>query len=506
MPTLHVKDLRMKWERIASPPSSSERIKMERMVSPAPSCLSMKSDKSMGIPPQFNRHTLTPDLRGIKQERADSPAPSCLSMKSDKSMGIPPQFNRDTWTPDLSPSLLTKHQFGCSVCSEVLRDPVSIPCGHSYCRQCISTYWAHPGPAGDYMCPQCSRRSRTRPELYTNSALARVIQKLQRTGFSPALPALVYAGPGDLACDICSGKKLRAVKSCLTCTASYCESHIRQHYTVPALQNHTLAEVTGGHYSGKTGKTKRIKEEGETEDDEDKENVCKKIKMAVKEEDVKIADLMRIIRELKENNLELKNISEHLEQENSVLKKNFIDLEQENSVLKKNYIDLEQENSVLKKNYIDLEQENSVLKKNFIDLKQENFVLKRISIDLEQGNSVLKKISKDLEQEISVLKKNSIDLKQENSLLKRISKDLELVNSVLKKFCYNLEQCCLELYLNIEQENSNLKHQNSNLIKEVAESTININLMHFRTTDLLSALRADLGHIWPFVHPSYYVG
>ncbi|XP_019906118.2 E3 ubiquitin-protein ligase TRIM58-like [Esox lucius] len=252
------------------------------------------SHKSMGNPPQSD--TWTPDLGGIKQERADSPASSCLSVQSDWSMEIPPQF---TWTPDLSPSLLTKHQFRCSVCSEVLRDPVSIPCGHSYCRQCISTYWAHPGPARDYMCPQCSRRSRTRPELYPNSALAWMIQKLQRTGFSPALPALVYAGPGDVACDICSGKKLRAVKSCLTCTASYCESHIRQHYTVPALQRHTLAEVTGdgGHedYSGKTGRTKKIKEEGVTEDVEDKENVCPKKKSINKEEHVNIAEPKRKI-------------------------------------------------------------------------------------------------------------------------------------------------------------------------------------------------------------------
>uniref|UniRef100_A0A8K9V5W2 B30.2/SPRY domain-containing protein n=1 Tax=Oncorhynchus mykiss TaxID=8022 RepID=A0A8K9V5W2_ONCMY len=71
-------------------------------------------------------------------------------------------------------------QFRCSVCSEVLRDPVSIPCGHSYCRQCISTYWAQPGPAGDYVCLQCSKRSRDRPVLCTNTALARLLQGLQR--------------------------------------------------------------------------------------------------------------------------------------------------------------------------------------------------------------------------------------------------------------------------------------------------------------------------------------
>ncbi|KAJ8350987.1 hypothetical protein AAFF_G00168190 [Aldrovandia affinis] len=53
------------------------------------------------------------------------------------------------------------------------------------------------------------------------------------------------AWPGGVACDICTERKLRAVKFCVTCTVSYCETHIRSHYTVPALQRHTLRETTG---------------------------------------------------------------------------------------------------------------------------------------------------------------------------------------------------------------------------------------------------------------------
>ncbi|XP_045076064.1 probable E3 ubiquitin-protein ligase MID2 [Coregonus clupeaformis] len=207
----------------------SRSVKQERA---APSCVSMKSDRSMEQDIKFKRVNL-PDS-SVKHGREESPASSCLSMKSDWSLDQDINFRAGVCLSDLSDfsaSLLTEDQLICSVCSEMLRDPVSIPCGHSCCRQCISTYWAQPGPAGDYVCPQCS--------------LARVLQGLQQAGFSPALPALSYAGPGDVACDICSGQKLRAVKSCLTCTVSYCESHVRQHYTVPALQRHTLAEVTG---------------------------------------------------------------------------------------------------------------------------------------------------------------------------------------------------------------------------------------------------------------------
>ncbi|KAG9332281.1 hypothetical protein JZ751_015442, partial [Albula glossodonta] len=46
-----------------------------------------------------------------------------------------------------------------------------------------------------------------------------------------------------VACDLCTEGRVRAVKFCMACTASYCETHVRQHYTVPALQRHTLEEA-----------------------------------------------------------------------------------------------------------------------------------------------------------------------------------------------------------------------------------------------------------------------
>ncbi|XP_064180778.1 uncharacterized protein LOC135249261 isoform X3 [Anguilla rostrata] len=45
-------------------------------------------------------------------------------------------------------------------------------------------------------------------------------------------------------CDICCEGRAKAVKVCLTCSASYCESHVRHHYTVEALQKHKLEEIT----------------------------------------------------------------------------------------------------------------------------------------------------------------------------------------------------------------------------------------------------------------------
>ncbi|XP_055777813.1 E3 ubiquitin-protein ligase TRIM39-like isoform X1 [Salvelinus fontinalis] len=293
--------------------------------------------------------------RRAQREIMESPAPSCLSMNSARSMEPPFDFKREPLTPDLS--LLTEDLFRCSVCSEVLRDPVSIPCGHSYCRQCISTYWVQPGPAGDYVCLQCSKRSRVRPVLCTNPALARLLQGLQQAGFSPALPALGYAVPGDVACDICSGQKLRAVKYCLTCTVSYCESHVRQHYTVPALQRHALAEVTGdwGHegHQGNAGQTERIKEEETMEtEEEERESVSKKMTDVKEEEE----DSVEGLSDLKKNPKTKTRISEVKN-----LSKFYSDLKQENSELKHVVRELSKKNAVL--------QQEATFEKELVDIR-----------------------------------------------------------------------------------------------------------------------------------------
>ncbi|XP_020329185.1 E3 ubiquitin-protein ligase TRIM16-like [Oncorhynchus kisutch] len=55
--------------------------------------------------------------------------------------------------------------------------------------------------------------------------------------------SLQNKGPGAVPCDICS--EVQALKFCQTCSVSYCETHIRQHYTIPKLKRHTLVDVTG---------------------------------------------------------------------------------------------------------------------------------------------------------------------------------------------------------------------------------------------------------------------
>uniref|UniRef100_A0A668UQ71 RING-type domain-containing protein n=1 Tax=Oreochromis aureus TaxID=47969 RepID=A0A668UQ71_OREAU len=38
-------------------------------------------------------------------------------------------------------NLRSEDQFLCSICLDVFTDPVSIPCGHNFCKNCITQYW-----------------------------------------------------------------------------------------------------------------------------------------------------------------------------------------------------------------------------------------------------------------------------------------------------------------------------------------------------------------------------
>ncbi|KAB5517108.1 hypothetical protein PHYPO_G00185620 [Pangasianodon hypophthalmus] len=145
----------------------------------------------------------------------------------------------------ISVDQLSVDQFSCPICLDLLKDPVTIHCGHSFCKVCINGHWDQEDKSGVYSCPQCRDTFTPRPVLRRNNMLAAVVEKLKKTEVQAASPAHCYAGPGDVECDFCSGRKHKAVKSCLMCLASFCETHLKPHYEVPALKNHKLMEASG---------------------------------------------------------------------------------------------------------------------------------------------------------------------------------------------------------------------------------------------------------------------
>ncbi|XP_046907669.1 tripartite motif-containing protein 16-like isoform X2 [Hypomesus transpacificus] len=145
--------------------------------------------------------------------------------------------------------VLDQDQFCCSICLDLLKNPVTLACGHSYCSSCIEGYWDQNEQKGVNSCPQCRQSFPLRPVLKRNNIIAEVVEKLKETGGAQAAPSELTspAGPGEVTCDLCTGpRKQRALKSCLVCVVSYCQTHLQPHYQVPGLKKHKLVEATSG--------------------------------------------------------------------------------------------------------------------------------------------------------------------------------------------------------------------------------------------------------------------
>ncbi|KAM4608465.1 uncharacterized protein gpr156 [Polymixia lowei] len=147
-------------------------------------------------------------------------------------------------------SLLSEEQFLCPICLDVFTQPVSTPCGHNFCRDCIQGYWQS---AKLSQCPMCKQKFYRRPELKVNTFISEMAARFRRSvemkdenerGSRAVDPASAQPSNqyGEVSCDVCHGKTVHALKSCLDCLASYCDTHLEPHLILGAFKKHRLID------------------------------------------------------------------------------------------------------------------------------------------------------------------------------------------------------------------------------------------------------------------------
>uniref|UniRef100_UPI0037E9458A NACHT, LRR and PYD domains-containing protein 12-like isoform X1 n=1 Tax=Semicossyphus pulcher TaxID=241346 RepID=UPI0037E9458A len=125
-------------------------------------------------------------------DRAESPGASCPSLKKEEFKDEPPDRSHEPGPSDAE-NVELKHRGRkrshapveeqpscCAVCQDVLKDPVSISCGHWFCRQCITSYWDQSGSPVHSSCPQCGERSRTGPQTAFQTSSVQTAGGLQQ--------------------------------------------------------------------------------------------------------------------------------------------------------------------------------------------------------------------------------------------------------------------------------------------------------------------------------------
>uniref|UniRef100_A0A672KUX2 RING-type domain-containing protein n=1 Tax=Sinocyclocheilus grahami TaxID=75366 RepID=A0A672KUX2_SINGR len=120
-------------------------------------------------------------------------------------------------------------QFTCSVCLDLLKNPVTIPCGHSYCMNCITGWWNQENQRGLYKCPQCRKIFSPRPALCKNVVFDQLVENLKKTKLQTAVPAGASCQtPFDRHEEFCSNKPNKVMDTTGRQQQKICPQHNKQ--------------------------------------------------------------------------------------------------------------------------------------------------------------------------------------------------------------------------------------------------------------------------------------
>ncbi|NWV85498.1 TRI65 protein, partial [Dasyornis broadbenti] len=124
----------------------------------------------------------------------------------------------------------------CSICLELFRVPVTLPCGHNFCKRCISDHWdkqkqAPAGTDASYTCPECRRGFEQCPELEKNVTLYNVVELARDSEARGWATGRCEVAPGELCpqhgrpLELYCEDERRCI--CCVCTVRHCQQHRR---------------------------------------------------------------------------------------------------------------------------------------------------------------------------------------------------------------------------------------------------------------------------------------
>uniref|UniRef100_A0A8C5U4K0 Tripartite motif containing 65 n=1 Tax=Malurus cyaneus samueli TaxID=2593467 RepID=A0A8C5U4K0_9PASS len=124
----------------------------------------------------------------------------------------------------------------CSICLELFRVPVTLPCGHNFCKRCIGDHWdkqkqAPAGTDASYTCPECRRGFEQCPELEKNVTLCSVVELARDSEARGSAAGRCEVAPGELCpqhgrpLELYCQDERRCI--CCVCTVRHCQQHRR---------------------------------------------------------------------------------------------------------------------------------------------------------------------------------------------------------------------------------------------------------------------------------------
>ncbi|KAG9474950.1 hypothetical protein GDO78_003423 [Eleutherodactylus coqui] len=110
-----------------------------------------------------------------------------------------------------------RDELNCSICLSLYTDPVSLRCGHNFCRSCIVSAL---DAVGVYSCPDCKEEYLQCPALEKTRRLVDIVECFLSS--QPNMKSRIF-------CTYCIKSPVPAVRTCLQCENSLCDDHLTAH-------------------------------------------------------------------------------------------------------------------------------------------------------------------------------------------------------------------------------------------------------------------------------------